>query len=177
MALSDKITKAVKDAQKQAETTAADMRGQLDEIEGRLPDVTVDPTPFYAVVGAADIALETVRAAREQLDQARKQAQAIDVREGAKQEANQLQKDVQKRIDDLQKSTAALQKLVTSYADKFVAQAQDLPAQVSTRASSSRATPRTSTTPPPRAARRSSRTCVRRVSVLPSTSSRRARLP
>jgi hypothetical protein len=37
MALSDKITKAVKDAQKQAEAAAADVRGQLDQIEGKLP--------------------------------------------------------------------------------------------------------------------------------------------
>ena len=54
MALSNKITKAVKDAQKQAEAAAADVRGQLDEIEGRLPEISVDATPFYAVVGAPD---------------------------------------------------------------------------------------------------------------------------
>jgi hypothetical protein len=130
MALNDKITKAAKDAQKQAEAAAADVRGQLDEIEHRLPEVTVDPTPFYAVVGAANIALDTVKNAGEQLDLARKQARSIDLRKGAKKEANQLQKDLQKRLDELQKSTAQLQKIATTYADKFVAQAQDLPAQV-----------------------------------------------
>jgi hypothetical protein len=130
MALSDKITKAVKDAQKQAEAAAVDVRGQLDEIEGRLPEVSVDPTPFYAVVGAANIALDTVRAAGVQLDLTRKQAKGLDLRKGAKKEAAELQKDLEKRIVDLQKSTAALQKIATTYADKFVAQAQDLPAQV-----------------------------------------------
>ena len=68
MALSHKITKAVKDAQKQAEAAAADVRGQLDQLEGKLPEVSVDPTPFYAVVGAANISLDTVKTAGEQLE-------------------------------------------------------------------------------------------------------------
>ena len=47
MALNQKkISKAVKDAQKQAEAAVADMRSQFDD---RLPDLTVDPTPFFAV--------------------------------------------------------------------------------------------------------------------------------
>ncbi len=130
MALSDKITKAVKDAQKQAEAAAADVRGQLDEIEDKLPDVSVDATPFYAVVGAANIALDTVKTAGEQLDIARKQAKSIDLRKGAQKEANQIQKDLQKRIKDLQRGTTQLQALATTYAEKFVSQGKDLPAQV-----------------------------------------------
>ena len=130
MALSDKITKAVKDAQKQAEAAAADVRGQLDGIEGKLPDVSVDATPFYAVVGAANIALDTVKTASEQLDLARRQAKNLDLRKGAQKEANQIQKDLQKRIKDLQKGTTQLQALATTYAEKFVTQGKDLPAQV-----------------------------------------------
>ncbi|NUS40624.1 MAG: hypothetical protein HOP97_03240, partial [Terrabacter sp.] len=130
MALSNKITKAVKDAQKQAEAAVADVRGQLGQIDGKLPEVTVDPTPFYAVVGAANIAIDTVRSASEQLDAARKQAKRVDLRKGAQKEADQLQKDLQKRIADLQSRTAELQKLATKYADRFVTQAQDLPARV-----------------------------------------------
>ena len=130
MALSKKITKAVKDAQKQAEAAVADVRGQLGQIDGKLPDVAVDPTPFYAVVGAANIALDTVLAAGEQLEAARKQAKAVDLRKGAKKEADHLQKDLQKRIVDLQGRTFELQKLATTYAERFVTQAQDLPARV-----------------------------------------------
>ena len=130
MALSKKITQAVKDAQKQAEAAVADVRGQLVQVEGRMPDVQVDPTPFYAVVGAANIAIDTVRTAGEQLEVARRQAKGVDLRKGAKKEANQLQKDLQKRIVDLQNRTAELQKLATTYAERFVTQAQDLPARV-----------------------------------------------
>jgi hypothetical protein len=130
MALNKKITQAVKDAQKQAEAVVADVRGQLGHLDGKLPEVTVDPTPFYAVVGAANIAIDTVRAAGEQLEAARQQAKGVDVRKGAKKEADQLQKDLQKRIVDLQARTLELQKLATRYADRFVAQAQDLPARV-----------------------------------------------
>ncbi len=127
MALSTKISKAVKDAQKQAEATVAEVRGT---IEGRLPDVTVDPTPFYAVVGAANIAVDTVRTASEQLDLARDEVKAIDLRKDAKKEAKGLQKDLEKRLADLQSRTADLQRLATTYADRFVTQAQELPAQV-----------------------------------------------
>ena len=130
MALNKKITQAVKDAQKQAEAVVADVRGQLGHLDGKLPEVTVDPTPFYAVVGAANIAIDTVRAAGEQLEAARRQAKGVDVRKGAKKETDQLQKDLQKRIVDLQARTLELQKLATRYADRFVAQAQDLPARV-----------------------------------------------
>ena len=130
MALSKKITKAVKDAQKQAEAAVADVRGQLVQVEGRMPEVQVDPTPFYAVVGAANIAIDTVRTAGEQLEVARKQAKGVDLRKGAKKEADQMQKDLQKRIIDLQGRTTELQKLATTYAERFVTRAQDLPARV-----------------------------------------------
>ena len=131
MALSKKITQAVKDAQKQAESTAADVRAQFDkQLDGKLPEVHIDPTPFYAVVGAAEVALDTVKAAGEQLEAARKQAQGVDLRQGAKKEADVLQKDLMKRIADLQGRTAELQKLAAKYAERFVAQAQDLPAHV-----------------------------------------------
>jgi hypothetical protein len=130
MALNKKITQAVKDAQKQAEAVVADVRDQLGHLDGKLPEVTVDPTPFYAVVGAANIAIDTVRAAGEQLEAARRQAKGVDVRGGAKKEADQLQKELQKRIVDLQGRTLELQKLATKYADRFVTQAQDLPALV-----------------------------------------------
>jgi len=130
MALNKKITQAVKDAQKQAEAVVADVRDQLGHLDGKLPEVTVDPTPFYAVVGAANIAIDTVRAAGEQLEAARRQAKGVDVRGGAKKEADQLQKELQKRIVDLQGRTLELQKLATKYADRFVTQAQDLPARV-----------------------------------------------
>jgi hypothetical protein len=130
MALSKKITKAVKDAQKQAEAAVADVRGQLVQVEGRMPEVQVDPTPFYAVVGAANIAIDTVRTAGEQLEIARKQARSVDLRKGAKKEADQMQKDLQKRIVDLQGRTTELQKLATTYAERFVTRAQDLPARV-----------------------------------------------
>ncbi len=130
MALTKKITKAVKDAQKQAEAAVADVRGQLVQVEGRMPDVQVDPTPFYAVVGAANIAIDTVRTAGEQLEVARRQAKGADLRKGAKKEANQLQKDLQKRIAELQDRTTELQKLATTYAERFVTRAQDLPARV-----------------------------------------------
>ena len=130
MALSKKITKAVKDAQKQAEAAVADVRGQLVQVEGRMPDVQVDATPFYAVVGAANIAIDTVRTAGEQLEVARKQAKGLDLRKGAKKEADQMQKDLQKRIVDLQGRTTELQKLATTYAERFVTRAQDLPARV-----------------------------------------------
>ena len=130
MALSKKITKAVKDAQKQAEAAVADVRGQLVQVEGRMPEVQVDPTPFYAVVGAANIAIDTVRTAGEQLEVARKQAKSVDLRKGAEKEADQMQKDLQKRIIDLQGRTTALQKLATTYAERFVTGAQDLPARV-----------------------------------------------
>src|SRR6478735_727441 len=130
MALSKKITKAVKDAQKQAEAAVADVRGQLVQVEGRMPEVQVDPTPFYAVVGAANIAIDTVRTAGEQLEVARKQAKGVDLRKGAKKEADQMQKDLQKRIVDLQGRTTELQKLATTYAERFVTRAQDLPARV-----------------------------------------------
>src|SRR6478736_3883126 len=130
MALSKKITKAVKDAQKQAEAAVADVRGQLVQVEDRMPEVQVDPTPFYDVVGAANIAIDTVRTAGEQLEVARRQAKGADLRKGAKKEANQLQKDLQKRIAELQDRTTELQKLATTYAERFVTQAQDLPARV-----------------------------------------------
>ena len=100
MALNQKkISKAVKDAQKQAEAAVADMRSQIDD---RLPDLNVDPTPFFAVVGAATIAVDTVRHARDELQVAAKEARTADVRKGAKKEAKQLQKDLQKRLDELQ---------------------------------------------------------------------------
>jgi hypothetical protein len=130
MALTKKITKAVKDAQKQAEAAVADVRGQLVQVEDRMPEVQVDPTPFYAVVGAANIAIDTVRTAGEQLEVARRQAKGADLRKGAKKEANLLQKDLQKRIAELQDRTAELQKLATTYAERFVTRAQDLPARV-----------------------------------------------
>lgn len=130
MALSKKLTQAVKDAQKQAEAAVADVRGQLGQIDGRMPEVQLDPTPFFAVVGAANIAIDTVRTAGEQLEVARKQAKNVDLRKGAQKEAKELQKDLQKRIADLQGRTAELQKLATTYAERFVAQAQDLPARV-----------------------------------------------
>ena len=98
MALNQKkISKAVKDAQKQAEAAVADMRSQFDD---RLPDLTVDPTPFFAVVGAATIAVDTVRHARDELQVAAKQARTADVRKGAKKEARQLQKDLQKAREE-----------------------------------------------------------------------------
>jgi hypothetical protein len=131
MALNKKITEAVKDAQKQAEATMADVRAQFDrQFDGKLPEVHVDPTPFYAVVGAAEVALDTVRAAGEQLEAARKQAQGLDLRAGAKKEADVLQKDLMKRIADLQGRTNELQKLAAKYAERIFAEAQDLPAQV-----------------------------------------------
>lgn len=127
MALSKKLVKAVKDAQKQAEATLAEVRGAVD---GRLSDVNVDPTPFYAVVGAANIAVDTIRSAAEQLEAARKQTKSGDLRKGARKEAAELQKDLQKRVADLQSRTAELQHVASQFADRFVAQAQDLPAQV-----------------------------------------------
>lgn len=127
MALSDKITKAVKDAQKQAETAVTEVRGTIDK---RIVDASVDPTPFYAIVGAADIAMGTVRTASEQLEASRAQASKLDLRKSAKKEAQVLQKDLQKRITELRNRTAELQKLAATYADRFVAQAQELPAQV-----------------------------------------------
>jgi hypothetical protein len=127
MALSKKLVKAVKDAQKQVEATVAEVRGAVD---GRLTDLNVDPTPFYAVVGAANIAVDTIRNAGEQLEAARKQTKAADLRKGARKEAAELQKDLQKRVADLQKRTTELQHLATQLADRFAAQAQDLPAQV-----------------------------------------------
>src|SRR5829696_7871653 len=130
MALSTKITQAVKVAQKQAEAAVADVRGQLVQVEDRIPEVQVDPTPFYAVVGAANIAIDTVRTAGEQLEVARQQAKGADLRTSAKKEADQLQKDLQKRIADLQGRTAELQKLAATYAERFVTRAQDLPARV-----------------------------------------------
>jgi hypothetical protein len=131
MALSKKITEAVKDAQKQAEATVADVRAQFDrQFDGKLPEVHVDPTPFYAVVGAAEVALDTVKAAGEQLEVARKQAQGLDLRAGAKKEADVLQKDLMQRIADLQGRTAELQKLAAKYAERFFAEAQELPAHV-----------------------------------------------
>ena len=131
MALSKKITEAVKDAQKQAEATVADVRAQFDrQFDGKLPEVHVDPTPFYAVVGAAEVALDTVKTAGEQLEAARKQAQGIDLRAGAKKEADVLQKDLMKRIADLQGRTAELQKLAAKYAERIFAEAQELPAHV-----------------------------------------------
>jgi hypothetical protein len=127
MALSKKLVKAVKEAQKQAEATAAEIRGALD---GTLPDlnVNVDPTPFYAVVGAANMAVETIRNAGEQLDAARRQTKGADLRKGARKEAAELQKDLQKRVADLQTRTTELQHLATQFADRFIARAQDLPA-------------------------------------------------
>ncbi len=131
MALSKKITEAVKDAQKQAEATVADVRAQFDrQFDGKLPEVHVDPTPFYAVVGAAEVALDTVKAAGEQLEAARKQAQGLDLRAGAKKETDVLQKDLMQRIADLQGRTAELQKLAAKYAERFFAEAQELPAHV-----------------------------------------------
>jgi Mg-chelatase subunit ChlI len=129
MALSKKLVKAVKEAQKQAEATVAEVR---EAIDGTLPDlnVNVDPTPFYAVVGAANIAVDTIRNAAEQLEAARKQTKTADLRKGARKEAAELQKDLQKRVTDLQKRTTELQQLATQFADRFVAQAQDLPAHV-----------------------------------------------
>lgn len=127
MALSTKISKAIKDAQKQAEAAVADVRGQLDV---KLPEVTVDPTPFYAIVGAADIALDTVRTAAEQLETARDTAKRTDLGKQARKEAQDLQKDLQQRIAELQSRTADLQALAARYANRFVAQAQELPAQV-----------------------------------------------
>jgi hypothetical protein len=127
MALSKKLVKAVKDAQKQVEATVAEVRGAVD---GKLPDLNVDPTPFYAVVGAADLAVDTIRNAGEQLEAARKQTKSADLRKGARKEAAQLQKDLQKRVTVLQKRTTELQQLATQLADRFAAQAQDLPAQV-----------------------------------------------
>ena len=121
-----------------------------------MPEVQVDPTPFYAVVGAANIAIDTVRTAGEQLEVARKQAKGVDLRKGAKKEADQLQKDLQKRIVDLQKPhrRAAEARDDVCRALRHAGPRTSRPAS-STRASSSRATPRTSTTPPRPAARRS----------------------
>lgn len=127
MALTKKITKAVQDAQKQATEAVADMREQLDVA---LPEMHVDLTPFYAVVGAASMAVDTVTAAGEQLEVAAKQASTKDlgkeVRKGAKKEVA----DLQKRITELQKRTVELQELATKFADRFVQQAQDIPARV-----------------------------------------------
>lgn len=120
MALSKKISKAVKDAQRQANTAVADVRDTLDR---RLPEVEIDPTPFYAVVGAANMAVDTVRAAGEQLDAARRQAAHLELRKGAKKEA----KDLQKLVGDLQHKTAELQRLAGKYAERLLTQAQELP--------------------------------------------------
>ena len=127
MALSKKLIKAVKQAQKQAEATVAEVRGALD---ARLSDVTVDPTPFYAVVGAADRAVDTIRHAGEQLEAARKQTNSADLREGARKEAVELQAELQKRITDLQTRTTEMQKLAAQLAEKILTRAQDLPVQV-----------------------------------------------
>ncbi|MEO5744095.1 MAG: hypothetical protein ABIQ53_05825, partial [Terracoccus sp.] len=127
MALNQKISQAIKDAQKQAEATVADVRDQLD---GKLPEVNVDPTPFYAIVGAANIAVDTLRHAGEQLEAARSQARSTDLRKGAKKEADDLQKDLRKRLAEVQAKSTELQKLAAKYADRFVEQAQEVPAQV-----------------------------------------------
>lgn len=132
MALSKKLSKAVKDAQAQAEAAVADVRGQLDKRipEVNLPEVKLDPTPFYAVVGAANIAVDTVKAAGEQLDAAREAAKGVDLRKGAKKEAKNVRKDLEKRLADLQTRTADLQALAQKYAESFVASAQELPNRV-----------------------------------------------
>lgn len=127
MALSKKLVKAVKKAQKQAEATMAEVR---EAIDARLPEVNVDPTPFYAVVGAADRVVDTIKHAAEQLEATRQQAKVADLREGAKKEAADLQKELQERILDLQNRTAELQRLAAQLADKVLTRAQDLPAQV-----------------------------------------------
>lgn len=127
MALSKKLVKAVKQAQKQAEATVVEVREALD---ARLSDVNVDPTPFYAVIGAANRAVDTIKHAGEQLEVAAKQASTADLRKGAKKEAAELQKELQKRIADLQTRTTEMQKLAGQLAEKVLARAQDLPAQV-----------------------------------------------
>lgn len=127
MALSKKLVKAVKDAQKQAEATVAEVRAALD---ARMNDVKLDLTPFYAVVGAADLTVDTIKHAAEQLEAARTQAGVADLREGAKKEAAELQQDLQKRIADLQARTTEMQKLAAELAEKVLTQAQDLPARV-----------------------------------------------
>jgi hypothetical protein len=127
MALTKKITKAVQDAQKQATDAVADMREQLDVA---LPEVHVDLTPFYAVVGAASMAVDTVTAAGEQLEEAAKQATSKDLRKEVRKGAKKEMADLQKRITELQQRTAELQDLATKFADRFVQQAQDIPARV-----------------------------------------------
>lgn len=127
MALSKKIAKAVKDTQKQAEATAADVREAFD---ARIADLNVDPTPLYAIVGAADLALDTVRHAGDQIDASRREVSTSGLRKGTKKEAAQLQKELKKRIAELQDRTAELQQLAAKFADNFVATAQDLPALV-----------------------------------------------
>lgn len=127
MGLSKKLVKAVKQAQKHAEATVAEVKGVLDS---RLSDVNVDPVPFYAVIGAANRAVDTIKHAGEQLEAARKQANSADLREGARKEAAELQKELQKRIADLQVRAAEMQKLAAELAEKVLARAQDLPAQV-----------------------------------------------
>jgi hypothetical protein len=127
MGLSKKLVKAVKQAQKQAEATVAEVRGVLDS---RLSDVNVDPAPFYAVIGAANRAVDTIKHAGEQLEAARKQANSADLRDGARKEAADLQKELQKRIADLQVRAAEMQKLAGQLAEKVLARAQDIPAQV-----------------------------------------------
>ncbi|MGN6753014.1 MAG: hypothetical protein ACTHJJ_10735 [Intrasporangium sp.] len=127
MALGKKLVSAVKQAQKQAEATVAEVRGVLD---ARLSDANVDPVPFYAVIGAANRAVDTIKHAGEQLEAVRKQANAADLREGARNEAAELQRELQKRIADLQIRAAEMQKIAGQLAEKVLARAQDLPAQV-----------------------------------------------
>jgi hypothetical protein len=127
MALGKKLVSVVKQAQKQAEATVAEVRGVLD---ARLSDAGVDPVPFYAVIGAANRAVDTIKHAGEQLEAVRKQASAADLREGARNEAAELQRDLQKRIADLQIRATEVQKLAGQLAEKVLARAQDLPAQV-----------------------------------------------
>ena len=100
MALSQKkLTKAVKDAQKQAEAAVADMRSQSTTGS---TDVTVDPTPFYAVVGAA-----TSRSTRS--GPPATSSRSLPSRPGPptcarapRRRRQELQKDLQKRIKELQ---------------------------------------------------------------------------
>jgi hypothetical protein len=127
MALTNKITKAIQDAQKQATEAAADMREQLDMA---LPEMHVDLTPFYAVVGAASLAVDTVTHAGEQLEVAARQASSTGLRKEVRKGAKKEMADLQKRVADLQERTAELQRLAAKFADRFVAQAQDIPAQV-----------------------------------------------
>ena len=106
MALTKKITKAVKDAQKQAEAAVKDVRGQLVQIEGRHARPHVDPTPFFAVVGAANIAIDTVRAAGDELEVARQGGQGRRPAQGCQEGGEPVAEGPPEALDDLQTRTA-----------------------------------------------------------------------